>query len=185
MKRWTQLILLFGVILGIYGIWNLRRLEWLPLSPARFEFTPSVTADVAVTGFSFRQFQDDRMQWEISAASAEIYEKDQKAGLTDLRVVTTSADGFRVTVEGEVGELDTATQDFAVRNTHRDVAVVMSNGMTLFSKDLRWVQKAGRVFGSGPVRILGNGLEIQGREWTADLSNQEVRISEGVHVVLH
>ena len=143
-------------------------------------------ADAGLQGFSFTQSKGGLVDWKIQARQAQLFEADSKAVLNDnVQVTLMGADGVTMTVTGDEGTINTASKDFVIRKRSGNLALILNNGFTIYTRRIRWDNQALRVWTDAPVRITGPQLEITGQGMDAFLASREMRVRRDVRVGIH
>ena len=141
-------------------------------------------ADATISHFSFTQTKDDQVQWQIEARQARLFEQDKKAVLDGVEVTLYGAEGREMTVQGDEGNLDTATKDFVLMNRSEPLVIRTESGYTIYTNYVTWKDETREIRTQEPVRIVGHGLEVTGRGLMGHIDTEEFHVLEDVHVDL-
>jgi LPS export ABC transporter protein LptC len=138
-------------------------------------------ADIQIKDFSFIQTQDGFKNWEIRAAHAEVFQDQNEALLKELEVQFTLPDGLGMTFHGRQGKLDTEHHDFEISSGDRKIDINFSNGYSISTGSLRWMNQDQKILTSDPVEIKGPAFSIKGQGMEARLASQELKVLSDVH----
>ncbi|WP_455241262.1 LPS export ABC transporter periplasmic protein LptC [Petrachloros mirabilis] len=141
-------------------------------------------ADATISHFSFTQTKGDQVQWQIEARQARLFEQDKKAVLDGVEVTLFGAEGREMTVQGDEGNLDTATKDFVLMNRSEPLVIRTESGYTIYTNYVTWKDETREIRTQEPVRIVGHGLEVTGRGLMGHIDTEEFHVLEDVHVDL-
>ena len=141
-------------------------------------------ADATISHFSFTQTKGDQVQWQIEARQARLFEQDKKAVLDGVEVTLYGAEGREMTVQGDEGNLDTATKDFVLMNRSEPLVIRTESGYTIYTNYVTWKDETREIRTREPVRIVGHGLEVTGRGLMGHIDTEEFHVLEDVHVDL-
>jgi lipopolysaccharide export system protein LptC len=139
-------------------------------------------ADATISQFTFTQTKGDKVQWQVDAKRARLFEQDKRALLDQVVVTLFGQQGRELTVEGDEGTLETDTKNFVLANRTEPLVVHTQNGYVIYTNHLAWVDDVREIRTNDPVRIVGNGLEVTGRGLTGRLDSEEFKVLEDVHV---
>ena len=149
-----------------------------PASPALKE------ADAGIEGFVYRQTKDGRIQWEVEAQNAELFEVRHEASLKNVHVRLFRNDGEEMVLQANEGMINTETNDFELRNHTELVAIEFSNGYTVLTPAIYWIDAKQEFRTSNPVTIRGNGLTITGIGLVGSLISEEFTVLNHVRAEL-
>lgn len=142
-------------------------------------------ADVGVADFKFYQVRDGRLEWQIRARKADVYEQEHTVFLKDITLILKTLQGFTVTFDGEEGKLNTETGDFFLRKAQEDIKIHFSNGYDVKTNNINWNEERREISTESPVEITGpGGVEIRGRGLIALMEEQELRLTHDVEAFL-
>lgn len=141
-------------------------------------------ADAKLSEFTFTHSKGDVIQWQVQAKQARVFEQEKRALLQDVALTFYSGGGEQVTVHGEEGTLDTGSKNFMLMNRETPVIVTTRSGYTIYTNHLVWTDHAKEIRTEDPVRIVGNGLEVQGTGLLGKMESEEFEILQDVHVDL-
>lgn len=142
-------------------------------------------ADVKIGQFSVVQSHEGIKSWELKADRAEIFEKDQKALLEKVTVVMQTPQGIQLSLEGDAGSVDTQRKDFYLEKKEGPMVIRLSNGYTVETPALSWLNDQRMIVAEGPAHITGPQIEISGNELRVAPDNQEVTVSGHVQALVH
>jgi len=141
-------------------------------------------ADVGISRFSFVQTHDGRPEWALRAEHAEMFEKQQKATLRDVKVTIHSRNGWPLKLEGDEGIIDTAKKDFSLVKKTTLMEIVLENGYVIKTSGLMWTNKSRALATEGYATLSGPHIEVEGAELRWLLDQQELVVSGDVKAVL-
>lgn len=139
-------------------------------------------ADATISQFSFTQTKGDKVQWQVDAKEARLFEQDKRALLETVAVTLFGQQGKELTVQGDEGTLDTNTKNFVLANRVEPLVVHTESGYTIYTNHLAWTDETREIQTKDPVRIVGHGLEITGKGLLGRLDREEFEVLEDVHV---
>jgi len=139
-------------------------------------------ADAGMEGFVYRQTKDGRVQWEVAAQKAEVFEAKHEASLKTVQLRLLGHGGEEMMVEADEGMINTQTNDFELNNREERMAIELANGYTIYTPHLRWIDKAQEIRTSNPVTIEGHGLTITGIGFIGYLETEEFTVLDHVRV---
>lgn len=142
-------------------------------------------ADVKIGQFSVVQSHEGVKNWELRADRAEIFEKDQKALLEKIAVTIQTSQGVELSLDGDSGTINTRTKDFSLEKREGPMVIQLSNGYTIETPALSWLNDQKIIIAEGPARITGPRIEIHGNELRVAPDNQEVTVSGHVQALVH
>ena len=141
-------------------------------------------ADAVISRFTFTQTKGERVQWQVEAKQARLFDQEKKAILDHVEVTLFGMRGKELTVEGDEGTLDTETKNFVLLNRAQPLVILTDSGYTIYTNHLAWTDRTREIRTQDPVRIVGNGIEVTGRGLLGHLDTEEFEILEDVHVDL-
>jgi len=141
-------------------------------------------ADAVISQFTFTQTKGDKVQWQVDAKQARLFEQEKRALLDQVAVTLFGLRGKEMTVEGDEGQLDTSTKNFLLANRSEPLVVRTDSGYVIYTNHLAWTDETREIRTSDPVRIVGHGLEVTGRGLLGHLDTEEFEVLEDVHVDL-
>jgi LPS export ABC transporter protein LptC len=141
-------------------------------------------ADATISQFTFTQTKGDKVQWQVDAKEARLFERDKKAILNHVAVTLFGLQGKEMTVQGDEGTLDTESKDFLLVNRSEPLAIYTESGYIIYTNHLAWTDHTREIRTQDPVRIIGHGLEVKGRGLLGHLDTEEFEVLEDVHVDL-
>jgi len=152
------------------------------IPPSTHSSTDSRSADAWIQGFTYRQTQSGVVKWEVVAKRAQVFEAEHRAQLEDVTVHLFGKVDKQMTVEAELGTINTKTKDIDLQNQKDFLAVRLANGYTIFSKHLQWKESSHQVISQTPVVIKGNGLTVTGTGLVGNIDTEEFQILSDVRV---
>jgi LPS export ABC transporter protein LptC len=135
--------------------------------------------------FSFVESNAGDVEWKIRAHQAQVFDADAKAVLSGVRVTMADSKGVQMTVEGDDGTINTTSKDFVLSNRSGELALVFSDGYTIYTTRIEWVNNERRLWTDAPVRITGPSIEVTGQGMDALLATQEMRIRRDARVEVY
>ncbi len=141
-------------------------------------------AHASVEGFTFTQSHDGRVEWEIQAEHARMFEHDHRAVLEGVRITLYGNTGWALRLEGEKGTIHTQTYDFELSNGGQPLTVEFERGYTVYTPTLGWTEARREVYTTDVVTIVGNGIEVRGRGLKARVDTDEFVVQHDVRVDL-
>lgn len=141
-------------------------------------------ADAMISRFTFTQTKGDKVQWQVDAKHARLFERDKRALLDTVAVTLFGREGKELMVEGEEGTLDTDTKNFVLANRAEPLVVRIESGYVIYTNHLAWTDETREIRTKDPVRIVGHGLEVTGKGLLGHLDREEFEVLEDVHVDL-
>ncbi len=141
-------------------------------------------ADAIISHFTFTQTKGDKVQWQVDAQQARLFEQDKKAILDRVAVTLFGVQGKEMTVHGDEGTLNTETKNFVLANRSEPLVIYTESGYTIYTNHLAWTDQTREIHTRDPVRIVGHGLEVTGRGLLGHLDTEEFEVLEDVHVDL-
>lgn len=174
------LLILIGMLLG--------SLFWvLSVGIERHAVLPSSKgliskADIEMDRFTLKQIRNGLVEWDIKADRAELFEERQEVSLHAMQASMQTTEGLRASFSGDQGLLNTRTHDFLIKENEGDLSLSMNNGYTIQAPTLIWKDQQREIVSDQPVRIIGQGLRIQGDHLSIQLQNQQLTVNGDVHV---
>src|SRR5262245_48417060 len=139
-------------------------------------------ADAVISRFTFTQTKADKVQWQVDAKQARLFEQDKRAILDQVAVTLFGQEGKELTVEGDEGTLNTDTKNFVLSN-HTDPLVVRTqSGYVIYTNHLAWTDETREIRTNDPVRIVGHGLEVTGKGLLGHMDREGFEVLEVVDV---
>ena len=182
-QRWAQRILLsLSLVLACVLVYLLAtNTASSPLPTA----TPPGTinqADAIISKFTFTQTKGDKVQWQVDAQQARLFEQEKKAILDNVAVTLFGVQGREMTVHGDEGTLNTDTKNFLLTNRSEPLVIYTESGYTIYTNHLSWTDQTREIRTQDPVHIIGHGLDVKGRGLLGHLDTEEFEVLEDVHV---
>jgi len=184
-RRWAQQgLLALSAVLACF-------LVYLLMTNATSVHPPTATtpgtitgADAIISQFTFTQTKGEKVQWQVEARQARLFEQDKRAILDKVAVTLFGLQGKEMTVEGDEGILDTETKNFMLENRSEPLVIYTASGYTIYTNHVAWTDQTREIRTQDPIRIVGHGLEITGRGLLGHLDTEEFEVLEDVHVDL-
>jgi lipopolysaccharide export system protein LptC len=139
-------------------------------------------ADATISQFTFTQTKGDKVQWQVDAKQARLFEQEKRALLETVDVTLFGQRGKELTVQGDEGTLNTETKNFLLTNRSEPLVVRTDSGYVIYTNHLAWTDETREIRTQDPVRIVGNGLEVTGKGLLGHLDTEEFEVLEDVHV---
>ncbi len=139
-------------------------------------------ADAIISKFTFTQTKGDKVQWQVDAQQARLFEQDKKAILDNVAVTLFGVQGKELTVHGDEGTLNTETKNFLLANRSEPLVIYTQSGYTIYTNHLVWTDQTREIRTQDPVHIVGHGLDVKGRGLLGHLDTEEFEVLEDVHV---
>lgn len=139
-------------------------------------------ADATISRFTFTQTKGDKVQWQVDAKQARLFEQKKQALLDTVAVTLFGQAGKELTVEGDEGTLNTETKNFVLANRVEPLVLRTQSGYTIYTNHLAWTDETREIRTSDPVRIVGHGLEVTGVGLLGHMDREEFEVLEDVHV---
>jgi lipopolysaccharide export system protein LptC len=134
-QRWAQRILL-GLSLALVCF-----LVYLLMTNSTASPPPTATApgtinqaDAIISKFTFTQTKGDKVQWQVDAQQARLYEQDKRAILDNVAVTLFGIQGKEMTVHGDEGTLNTDTKNFLLTNRSEPLVIYTQSGYTIYTQ---------------------------------------------------
>jgi LPS export ABC transporter protein LptC len=182
-QRWAQRILL-GLSLALVCF-----LVYLLMTNSTASPPPTATApgtinqaDAIISKFTFTQTKGDKVQWQVDAQQARLYEQDKRAILDNVAVTLFGVQGKEMTVHGDEGTLNTDSKNFLLTNRSEPLVIYTQSGYTIYTNHLAWTDQTREIRTQDPVHIIGHGLDVKGRGLLGHLDTEEFEVLEDVHV---
>ncbi len=139
-------------------------------------------ADAGIEGFVYRQTKDGRVQWEVVAQKAEVFEAKHEIALETVELRLLGRDGVEMMLKADAGMINTATNDFELRNREELITIKLANGFTILTSHIHWIDAKQEIRTPNPVTIQGQGLRISGIGLVGFLESEEFTVLDQVHV---
>ena len=165
-------VVLGGIVLGV----TRHRVDSSPAS--------ALAADVRISRFTIFRTRAGHVEWAVTAERAEFFDREDLGRLQSVQAVFHGGPAEVITVAGDEGQINTRTRNFWVTRRDGPIGLHLSNGATVEVKTLQWEEETQTLTSPDPVRIVGEGVEIQGQGLRADMSVQEWEIVHGVSALI-
>ena len=136
-QRWAQRGLLgLSVVLACFLIYLLMTNS--TSSPPPTTTTPGTInqADAIISKFTFTQTKGNKVQWQVDAQQARLFEQEKKAILDNVEVTLFGIQGREMTVRGDEGTLNTDTKNFVLTNRWEPLVIYTESGYTIYTNHL-------------------------------------------------
>lgn len=173
-----------GIVLSMAGYLGYALIQHTQSHPPAPEMASPVfdAADAKIQDFVYRQTQEGRVQWEVEAQNAQVYEAEHHAVLERVQVRLLGVNGQKMVLEAEAGTLDTATSNFDLHNREKRITIELANGYTILTPHLHWTNGEQAIHTNHPVTIHGHGLTITGIGLIAELRTEQFTVLDDVRV---
>ena len=184
--RWIRSLLTGIVLCSIVLFTYLLIVQWRTLqsSPASVSHSVLESADAGIQGFTYRQTQSGKVQWEVEARLAQVFESEHQTLLEDVQIHWYRPSGWGMTINAENGTIDTDTSNLQLENQHDPIVVTLESGYTILTQRLGWKNDSQEFHTRDPVKIKGNGLTITGIGLIGNPESGEFTILEDVQLDL-
>jgi len=134
-------------------------------------------ADVSIGQMRLVEMNGDRKEWEVEAASADMYGERGVTFLKDVFITFYPEEPEPINVEGDRATFFNATRDFLIEGN-----VVMSpiEGYTAYTETVRWVAGEQVITTEDEVRAVRPGSELHGKGMRAHARTRRLEISQSV-----
>ena len=182
--QWLAQRILLGLSVVLGGVLIYLLLTNSTASPPPTATAPGTInqADAIISKFTFTQTKGDKVQWQVDAQQARLFEQDKKAILDNVAVTLFGVQGKELTVHGDEGTLNTETKNFLLANRSEPLVIYTQSGYTIYTNHLVWTDQTREIRTQDPVHIVGNGLDVKGRGLLGHLDTEEFEVLEDVHV---
>ena len=184
MWQWLAQRILLGLSVLLGGVLLYLLLTNSTASPPPTATAPGTInqADAIISKFTFTQTKGDKVQWQVDAQQARLFEQDKKAILDNVAVTLFGVQGKELTVHGDEGTLNTETKNFLLANRSEPLVIHTQSGYTIYTNHLVWTDQTREIRTQDHVHIVGNGLDVKGRGLLGHLDTEEFEVLEDVHV---
>ncbi len=168
---------LWMLVLGGLGALGVLLASQVRLKGAGTPAAPTVVdGDVIVTGFRLATLSDGKLEWEVEAARARLFESTHQAVLDQARGSIRMQDGALTQFEGATAVFDTVSRDFELDGAAGDAVLTLPNGYVIRAKRLRWIQARGELVSDDAVSVIGSRVSFHGVGLLVRPSSQELTI---------
>jgi len=182
-RRWAQRgLFTLSAVLACFLVYLLMTKAASVPSPTATAPGAINQADAIISQFTFTQTKGGKVQWQVDAKQARLFEHDNKAILNNVAVTLFGLEGKDMTVEGDEGTLDTVSKNFVLANRSEPLVIYTESGYVIYTNHLSWTDQSREIRTEDPVRIIGHGLEVTGRGLLGHLDTEEFEVLEDVHV---
>jgi len=141
-------------------------------------------ADTRIDEFTLFQTNNGKVDLEIRAKHAEVFEEKELASLRDVKVTINRQGGMRAYLVGDSGSVNTSTKDFRIDKKEMDTRIDLGDDLTVITGSVRWINKNREVISDSPVEIRQEGIVIRGNQFIANLGTQEYEVSGDVETLI-
>jgi len=182
--QWLAQRILLGLSVLLGGVLLYLLLTNSTASPPPTATAPGTInqADAIISKFTFTQTKGDKVQWQVDAQQARLFEQDKKAILDNVAVTLFGVQGKELTVHGDEGTLNTETKNFLLADRSEPLVIYTQSGYTIYTNHLVWTDQTREIRTQDPVHIVGHGLDVKGRGLLGHLDTEEFEVLEDVHV---
>jgi len=140
-------------------------------------------ADAWINGFTYQHTQSGRINWEVVAERALVFENQHRAKLEEVRVNLFGENRKTMMIEADEGILNTTTNDFDLNKKQKQVTVHLASGYRIIADHFQWIESAHKFTTKDAVKIKGNGVTITGIGLIGYLDSEKFKILH--HVRAH
>jgi LPS export ABC transporter protein LptC len=141
-------------------------------------------ADTRIDEFTLFQTNNGKVDLEMRAKRAEVFEEEEMALLRDVKVTINREGGMRVYLVGDSGSVNTSSKDFRIDKKEMDTRINLGDDLTVITSSIRWINKNREVISDSPVEIRRRGIVIKGNQFVANLDTQEFEVSGDVETYI-
>ncbi len=141
-------------------------------------------ADTRIDEFTLFQTNNGKVDLEMRAKRAEVFDEEETALLRDVKVTINREDGMRVYLVGDSGSVNTSSKDFRIDKEETDTRINLGDDLTVITGSVRWINKNREVISDSPVEIRREGIVIKGNQFVADLDTQEFEVIGDVETLI-
>lgn len=141
-------------------------------------------ADTRIDDFSLFQTREGKVELEIKAMQAELFEEEGRVLLRDLKITINRDNGMRVYLVGDNGSFNTVSKDFQINKVDKDINVNLGDDLTVVTESIRWINEKREIVSDSPVEIRGTGMVIKGNQLAVNLDSQQLEVSGDVKTYL-
>lgn len=179
MKKFSTILLLFIIMFSTgMGVWIYFKSRGMKKTVEQ-ETTREATYIIKDIRISETIHGD--AQWRLIADQAEVFDKEKKTKLRNVKATLYNNDGSIWNLKGDEGVLNNDTKDVYVKG---NVVVSSDEGLQLTSDELDYRAQERRLFTEKPVKIVKGGTTITGVGFEADLNKEKVMMKKNVRVVV-
>ena len=176
------LVFIAGILVVISGGRLLTRRADVPV-PSLFRQPSEARLLLSMDGFHFAQIENGSVAWRITAHQADLFE-NKEARLRAIENDFAGSDSRRVTLIGDMGELNTVTGSASIKSEASDVRVLTSDGYLLTTSSLLWDAAEEQVRTSDPFKLLGAAIYLEGKGFSAKTDLRQIMVNKNVKAVL-
>jgi LPS export ABC transporter protein LptC len=139
---------------------------------------PSI-ADLAMKDVQLQEESADGGRWQLRADRASVFDQEGRTALRNVTVQVHDRD-TAWTIVGEEGDFFKASRNLEVR---RNVVMTSGDGLRLETTVLRWQQSERRLWTDAPVRIVREGVVIDGTAFDVRVDQAATTVKGRVRAV--
>lgn len=140
---------------------------------------PPSSADLNIKDVELEEESSGGARWRLVADQASVFDREGRTALQKPRVYVEDRDR-RWTISGEEGDFFKDSKDFEVR---RNVVMTSEDGLRLETTVLRWRAADRRLWTDAAVRIVREGIVVDGSGLEAGLADQATTVQGRVHAL--
>ena len=153
-----------------------------PLDTAKLVKALPTGVDLALQDINYTHTEGGVARWRLVAKQVAHRPGEQVTAVNDLQLTFYDAGGREQgTMSAQAGRI---ASDFSWVEVRDAVTIVSRHGYTLQTDHLTYRQEARSITTEAPVRLTGNGLQLDGVGLQLDLETQRLRVPAQVHAVL-
>ena len=139
-------------------------------------------ADVSIRQMHLVEMNEDRKEWELEAATADVYNDKGVTFLKDVLITFYPEEPEPIGVKGERATFFNATRDLRIEGS---VVVSPIDGYTAYADSVRWVAAEQVITTEDEVRAIRPGSELCGKGMRADARKRQLQIHQSVEAHLN
>ena len=135
--------------------------------------------DQEARDFTLTESAAGTKNWTLRAVYAAMYNREQKVDAKTVNIDFFDAEGtLYSTLTADRGEVDQRTNDLQARG---NVRIVTKNGVAMETDSLRFMNRSGKIFSDGFVKVTRQGDVLTGFGFESDATLEHFRLSREVH----
>lgn len=143
---------------------------------------PSSGADIRLSGFFLQELDSGQPRFRISAREAEFFEQSDEIKLESVHGTLVTPEGLEVSFRGESGTVNPETKHIILERREKELEVILSNGFKIDAERLEWDDESRYLTSSEPVQLSGNGVIINGQDFSFSLDKQILSLKKNVYL---
>jgi len=144
---------------------------------------PLPAAEILIRNFHYSRTVDGKTKWFVDASRASLGKDQSRTKIWNLKARIHVRRDLLLVVTGEKGVIDQISHRFYVEKVTHPVSARFSNGLTVVSSHLNYLDRHDEIRTEGHVIILGPNMIIQGEGLHSVPRNQTFRIDQNVRAV--